>query len=82
MTKRQRSALDLMAHAMASRFADNEWREHLPFPSIHELAARAHVCVSAAYRHSLAGSDSEAMKNAADAANLLGLMVVVNENGK
>lgn len=79
MTARQTKVLDAMACAMGTRFAENEWRERMPFPSIHELAARAMACASQAYRNSLIGSNTDALRHAADAANLLGLMVICGD---
>lgn len=76
MTERQKKVLDVMTNAMGTRLAENEWRESQPFPSVHELAARVHACAALAYRNAIIGAEQEALRHAADAANLLGLMVL------
>lgn len=76
MTKRQETVMFNMAKVMSHRFEMNQHRESMPFPSMDELFARAQLAMCDAYRQRRLGSDEESMRNAADAANLLGLMVL------
>ena len=76
MTPRQKTVLDRMTDAMAAQFEANVWRESTSFPSLSELAARAHRSLSRAYGHAQIGAELEAVQHAAAAANLIGLAVL------
>lgn len=82
MTQRQQRVMEAMTLKMQQQFEENAWREEMPFPNIDELFRRAVCSLSEACKHALIGSERAAMKHAADAANLAGLMVLFGEKDR